>query len=1088
LPSPMKPVKKILVGSLILIFIMVASLSGILLYFLSNPQRLKPFLEDTISGSTGTLFTMEALSYSLKPLKIESKGITVAPGKSQKGFHLKIAELSADMALEGSFGHKVLVFRDLKMEGVFFQLSRDMRLPEVRQKKENPSYMKLILKRMVALFLFQDIRFQAAEMRAGEMDVQLQDQTLRVKEIRARVHPDRLMEITCRAQMTWPSRNANLTLPFIRIVTDKAISLAHPEVKGVLTIEKGSLKGPDATVGRFDLTTTLDYLHGEGRLLINRLVLDLASIMLPRNPETSVPARQIHIEARGSLDLGHENLKIDAFRVTGDDILETQGSFSGRVGAETNLELHILDGQLRPDKALNYLPGEVRGRLADIRVSGPVHFRGEISGRNQRKSWHWNCDFKTFFDHNDYAIKAEQVSLCGFVSGSVQIEGNSPDLTLSGHLKTQDTRLLNVGVHLKPFEAEISFSGGHPVLQIGDLKANIPQAMVDLRGEKIPFDGIKLHLMNARMDMAQKSLKFPVILLDTAQLKDMRMRLEGDERQASFKLEGRNANLIALAHRLRLLPAGWQIQGQEAFILEVTLNNKKNLSFHTNITISGLSIQNKNATLTGEGIALKCEITGETDLEDHDTRASGNLSVDKGEVLLDRFYLDMKQNPLKSSLQGTYDPLKRNVHLRKVDLSIKDIIHKPLNADLKWSPQDRRMELLLDVPPTPVQPVFRYFLLEPFKTEKPILQKIHVLGNINAHFRFQGERGLWQIKGRSTLRKGRLDYDNGRVSLQGIDLDLPIWYCSREKDSGTEKELSGSLSIKNMILPELPEQPLSISFHAEPNGLAIKSPTILRIPGGDALFGPVACKGLFHGMPTLSTRLTLNQVKLGPLLSVLWSHPVQGTIDGKLDPIVFKEGRIKSQGILRSEIFGGEMVFSRIGASGIFTPAPVFRLNAQWQDLNLEEITGHTTFGKIQGLLDGNVKDLEIAYGQPQRFDLLMETEEKRGIPQRISVKAVDSIGRIGGGQSPFLGAAGIVASLFKEFPYKKIGIHAKLRNDIFQVNGTIKEDGREYMIKRSGFSGVNVVNQNPDNRIGFKDMVKRIKRVTAPGSSPIVK
>ena len=1084
----MKPVKKILVTSLILIFIMVASLGGTLLYFLTNPERIKPFLEGTISGATGTHFTMKALSYSLKPLKIGAKGIAVAPGKSQKGFHLKIAEVWADMALEGSFGHKVLIIKDLKADGVFFQLSKDMRLPKVRHKKESLSYTTLILKRMVALFLFQDIRFQAGEMRAGEMDVQLPDQTVRVKEIRARVDPDHLMEITCRAQMTWPSKNADLTLPFIRIVTDKTISFVRPEVKGFLTIEGGSFKGTNANIGSFKGTTRLNYLHDEGRLFINRLVLDLASIRIATNPETSVPARQIHIETRGSLDLDHRDLKLDAFRVTTDDILETEGSLSGQVGAETSLKLHILNGSLRPDKALGYLPGDVKERLAGFKVSGPVHFTGEISGKNQQKSWHWDCDIKTFFDHNEYAIKTEQVSLRGFIRGYVQIKGNSPDLMLSGHVKSQDTHILNEVVHLQPFEMGLSFSGRHPVFQISDLKANIPQATVDLRGEEMPFNDIELHLMNASVDMVQKSLKFPVIFLETAQLKNMTMRLEGDERQAFLKMEGKNTNLISVAHRLKHLPAGWQIQGQDAFILGATLKNKKNLSFHTNITLSDLSIQNQNATLMGEGIALHCEILGETDLGDHDTWARGNLSVDKGEFLLDRFYLDMSHNPLESSLKGIYDPFKRNVHLTNVDLRIKDIINKPLNGNLKWNPQDHRIELSLDVPPTPIQPIFRYFLLEPFKTEEPILQKFHILGNINVHFRVEGEKGLWHIKGRSKLKQGRLEYENGRVSLRGIDLDLPIWYRSQERDSGTEKELRGSLSIKDMTLPELPEQSLLIPFHVEPNRLSVKSPTILRIPGGEALFGPVACNGLYHGTPTLSTALTLNRVKLEPLLSVVWSHPVQGTINGKLDPIIFKGGGIKSHGILTSQIFGGEMVFSQIGASGIFTPAPVVRLNAQWQDLNLEEITAHTTFGKIQGVLDGYVKDLEIAYGQPQRFDLLLETQEKKRIPQRISVKAVDNIARIGGGQSPFLGAAGIFASLFKEFPYKKIGIRAKLRNDIFQINGTIREDGKEYMIKRSGFSGVNVVNQNPDNRISFKDMVKRIKRVTAPGSSPIVK
>ncbi|MBW1802226.1 MAG: hypothetical protein JRJ85_16035, partial [Deltaproteobacteria bacterium] len=69
-----------------------------------------------------------------------------------------------------------------------------------------------------------------------------------------------------------------------------------------------------------------------------------------------------------------------------------------------------------------------------------------------------------------------------------------------------------------------------------------------------------------------------------------------------------------------------------------------------------------------------------------------------------------------------------------------------------------------------------------------------------------------------------------------------------------------------------------------------------------------------------------------------------------------------------------------------------------------------------------------------------------------------------------------------------KIGILATLENDVFRVNGTIKEGGQEYLIKRGGFSGVDVVNQNPDNRISFKDMVKRIKRVSSARERPVIK
>ena len=135
----------------------------------------------------------------------------------------------------------------------------------------------------------------------------------------------------------------------------------------------------------------------------------------------------------------------------------------------------------------------------------------------------------------------------------------------------------------------------------------------------------------------------------------------------------------------------------------------------------------------------------------------------------------------------------------------------------------------------------------------------------------------------------------------------------------------------------------------------------------------------------------------------------------------------------------------------------------------------------------GRILDLELARKQPQKFDLLLETVKRKGVNQKISVMAVDNIARIGGGQSPFMGFAGVITSLFKEFPYKKIGVHATLENDIFRIHGTIKEEGKEFLVKRGGLSGVNVINQNPDNRIRFQDMVKRVKRITSGKGSPVI-
>jgi hypothetical protein len=69
-------VKKILVYLSLIILFFAASLFGTILYLYYHPSTLKPFIEASISRSTGSAFTIKELSYSIKPLRIRAGGAT----------------------------------------------------------------------------------------------------------------------------------------------------------------------------------------------------------------------------------------------------------------------------------------------------------------------------------------------------------------------------------------------------------------------------------------------------------------------------------------------------------------------------------------------------------------------------------------------------------------------------------------------------------------------------------------------------------------------------------------------------------------------------------------------------------------------------------------------------------------------------------------------------------------------------------------------------------------------------------------------------------------------------------------------------
>jgi hypothetical protein len=93
-------------------------------------------------------------------------------------------------------------------------------------------------------------------------------------------------------------------------------------------------------------------------------------------------------------------------------------------------------------------------------------------------------------------------------------------------------------------------------------------------------------------------------------------------------------------------------------------------------------------------------------------------------------------------------------------------------------------------------------------------------------------------------------------------------------------------------------------------------------------------------------------------------------------------------------------------------------------------------------------------------------------------VGAVNDLTVISEGEGVPLSSQKGLTRIIREFGYKKIGIFCSLKNDMFSLRGTIKEKGIEYLVKKSWLFGISVVNRKPRNRISFKDMMNRLKRI----------
>lgn len=179
-------------------------------------------------------------------------------------------------------------------------------------------------------------------------------------------------------------------------------------------------------------------------------------------------------------------------------------------------------------------------------------------------------------------------------------------------------------------------------------------------------------------------------------------------------------------------------------------------------------------------------------------------------------------------------------------------------------------------------------------------------------------------------------------------------------------------------------------------------------------------------------------------------------------------------------VFDGNVRVSDVLVHEIFSPVPAVRFDAAFSRIDLRKATAAMGMGYVSGVLEGAIDDLEIAAGAPVRFDARLETVPVGGVPQRISVVAIDQLAVLGGGASGGSIARGMLG-LFREYRYAKLGFRCSLKNDRFVLQGVARYEDKEFLVVGTLIPPtVNVISHSPV--IAFKEMVERLQRITSVG------
>jgi hypothetical protein len=230
-------------------------------------------------------------------------------------------------------------------------------------------------------------------------------------------------------------------------------------------------------------------------------------------------------------------------------------------------------------------------------------------------------------------------------------------------------------------------------------------------------------------------------------------------------------------------------------------------------------------------------------------------------------------------------------------------------------------------------------------------------------------------------------------------------------------------------------------------------------------------------------RANLAPITMSELSHALGWPRLQGKVSASIPLVTYTDGQLTTDGAMQFNVFDGTATVTNLTMQEPLGIAPRLSANMQLRNLDLGELTRTFSFGAIEGKLDGNVSNLQLANWQPVNFDASVQSSPGR-YPKKISQRAVENISALGGAGA----AAAIQRSFlrfFKEFNYDKLGLSCRLRNDICQMDGVESTSQGYIIVKGSGIPSITVMGYN--HSVSWGELLSRIKRITDSNTKPVI-
>jgi len=1004
-------------------------------YVYFNKATLKGFLEKTLSKKAGLTVVIGRLNYRLFPLRVEAESVKVVFVNKSGRADVWIGRAEASGSLWRLINNKKPFFDSLAVSGLKIEFAEHPNAPPLgrgsirdlaRMVSGNLEYVGDLSVKDASLHLSlpaegMDLSATGVNLKAAATD----KTTIRLIVTRLDFRndtPKSTLAASLRCEATW-SRAEPFSLEGTLNLTDSSISLSEKQWEGPA----------------FSLKT--GFRAGERSVVVSAFTLDIPDL--------------VALSGSGLAELGQ----------------------NAHVTITTKLNIHNLE---RAKKAFTpFLPPDLPAFFLD----GSAQWEGDVRWETASGAAKIYVNGALRLPPAHFIMKQGGLSIDQVLHAELHLQDEPAGLRVNGFVEGRQGRLLAGSFQAGGFSFRLPIEIEGSRVNIPSLKAQVQELVLPAGNRKLKLGDISIS-SNIKLDYLHQAIKINSLAVDVPLLGSIGLTGEvglNAQRQVNLVLHSRN---LDIGNILKYFPAfvpeivtAWRPGGQLDFSLEIRNEPSDSRRYQIKGTgdLSKVAFQDSSGAIVSEGLEPRLKF--EADILSFDKAIPFSLQLDlaNGESLWKDAYFNWRSEPVRLELKGTLDPQFRQVNAASAAVFFPPLGEVQAGGALGFGPKPR-FDFHLAAPSIDLASLNAF--LGKMRPGRPSTWEIQGMAEAEVDIRLDTS---FKVRGKVQVHEAAARQKDGSLSLAGIDADFPF-SVSRGGRPGDEK-MDDSLSPGHILIQEIKTpvadvKPLRVDFYSTKN-LFLFFPIEIGLWGSRLELGQsvLAINPESRGIRGVSN-LTLTNLDFSKLPFNSESFKFVGWASIPTSELEIRTDEFRLRGQLLADIFGGRLTMDNLRITDAFSAGRKISFQAEIGGLDLGKLTASVPFGEITGIVDVSLRDFALSYGQPENFILSIISVPRKGVSRKFSMKAVNNLSVISSNGPSAVPSNNLLTKLVSSFGYSRIGIACSLKNDVFSLQGTIVEGGIQYLVRRSTFFGIDVVNGNPVNKISFQDMLDRLKRI----------